>query len=123
MTFLHPDQDSADDTARKRLLIEVPTLTRRLYRRSGFAGLEANTLQVLIAVELAPRRTVGELVEELALAQSTVSTALTRLQERGFVVADNDRDDARRQLQQITPRGRQLVNEFLAEVSAHFERG
>jgi len=85
---------------------------RRLYPRGGFEGLEANALQVLVALYLQPGLIVADLVEQLLLAQGTVSTALTRLQRRGLVRAISDRDDARRQRQQITPEGRRLVGRF-----------
>ncbi len=120
--FIPREWDSADELTQKRLLIEVPTLTRRLYRRAGFADLEANTLQVLIAVDLAPTSTVGELVAELSLAQSTVSTALARLQQRGLVVAKDDPGDARRQRQELTKAGRRLVAAFVSEVDANLRQ-
>lgn len=97
-------------------LIAAPTTARRLYQRGGFEDLEANTLQVLIAVQLMAQPTVGELTDELALAQGTVSTALSQLQERGLVTALADPSDGRRQRQRITQEGRLLVRRFLSVV-------
>jgi DNA-binding MarR family transcriptional regulator len=93
---------------RLRVLIAAPTLTRRLYQRGGFESFEANTLQVLIAVQEMQEPTVGELVEALALGQGTVSTALGRLEHRGLVSAYADQQDARRARQRITRKGRAL---------------
>jgi DNA-binding MarR family transcriptional regulator len=95
-----------------RELISVPTRARRLYPRGGFAGLEANTLQVLIAIEVLGAPTVGELVNELALAQGTVSTALGRLQQEKLSIARPDQQDRRRERQSITAKGRRLVVRF-----------
>lgn len=106
-----------------RDLIEAPTCTRRLYRRGGFEGLEPNALQVLIAVELLGEATVGELVEELALAQGTVSTALATLQREGLATSQSDSADRRRELQRVTAKGRRLVRRFAAHAEPGDARG
>jgi DNA-binding MarR family transcriptional regulator len=97
-------------------LIAAPTMTRRMYRRGGFEGLEANTMQVLIAVQLLGNPTVGDIVNELALAQGTVSTALTHLQNAGFVVPADDPQDRRRERQSITANGKRVVARFMGSV-------
>lgn len=111
------DQNARDSLF--ALLIEAPSLTRRLYPRGGFEGLEANALQVLIAIELQPGASVGELVELLALGQGTVSTALARLQERGLVTARADSRDGRRQRQRVTRTGTQLCRRFARSAEDH----
>jgi DNA-binding MarR family transcriptional regulator len=108
------DQDKPAQELQLSLLIGAPTLTRRLYQRGGFEGLEANVLQVLIAVTLTPGSTVGELTETLALAQGTVSTAVTNLSGRALINATADSRDARRQLLRATRAGRLLVERFAA---------
>jgi DNA-binding MarR family transcriptional regulator len=113
MTFITRDRDRNDTEEQMRSLLEVATITRRIYQRGGTEGLEANALQVLIAVQLMVQPTVGELVDELALGQGTVSTALARLQQRGLVTALTDPTDARRQRQRIAQSGRALVKRFL----------
>lgn len=95
-----------------RELIATPTRARRLYKRGGCEGLEPNVLQVLIAIELSGQPTVNELVKELALGQSTVSTAIATLAERGLVATAPDSDDRRNQRQRITAAGRALVRRF-----------
>ena len=115
MAVLLPEPVEADDSTLLSVLVEAPALSRTLYRRGGFEELEPNVLQVLVALHRSSGRTVGELTDELALGQGTVSTALGVLAERGFVIAKADTADRRRQLQSITRSGRGLVNRFLAQ--------
>jgi DNA-binding MarR family transcriptional regulator len=119
---LHHDQDRADRQALLAELIEAPTLTRRLYPRRGFAGLEPNVLQVLIAVELHPSSTVGDVADRLALAQGTISTAVARLREERLVDAAADELDARRQLLTTTAAGRRAIDEFIASAPRRARR-
>jgi DNA-binding MarR family transcriptional regulator len=97
-----------------RALVAAPVQTRRLYPRGGFEGLEANALQVLIAVRLLGEPLVGELVAELLLAQGTVSTALGRLRKRGLVTSKNDDKDGRGQRQRVSAQGEMLLRRFIA---------
>jgi DNA-binding MarR family transcriptional regulator len=113
---VHDNQDRADRSALLSFLIEAPTRTRRIYQRKGFADLEPNVLQVLIAVELRPDSTVSELLQTLALAQGTVSTAVSGLQARRLLKVVRDEGDARRQLLRVTPSGRALIDRFLAQL-------
>lgn len=89
-----PDQISL--AALRREVLDVATRSRRMYARGGFMGLEPNVLQVLIAVSIDPGRTVGDLVEQLALGQSTVSRAMTLLEGRCLTHPENDPADRRR---------------------------
>jgi hypothetical protein len=50
VAFVAAESGRAGLEERIRLLIGPPALTRRLYPRGGFEGLEPNTLQVLLAV-------------------------------------------------------------------------
>jgi DNA-binding MarR family transcriptional regulator len=102
-----------DERQHLQALIDAPTQTRRLYPRGGFEGLEANTLQVLIAVKLLDRPAVGELMAELALAQGTASTALGHLRDRGLVDSASDEADGRRQRQRVTRQGDVMLRSFL----------
>lgn len=111
---LPPDPDKTARELQLSLLIRAPTLTRRLYRRGGFEDLEPNVLQVLIAIDLTPGSTVGELADVLALAQGTVSTAVAGLADRGLISAAADPADARRQRLRPTRAGRALVERFAA---------
>lgn len=118
MTPAQPDNGDVKNSELWRL-VETAALVRRLYPRGGFHGLEANVLQVLIAVMLQPNATVGELVEFLALGQGTVSAALTRLEERGLVRNSADALDGRRRRQHITPDGEMFCRRFAQITSVH----
>lgn len=95
-----------------RRLIELPALVRRLYPRGGFEGLDAHTLQVLVAVACQEETTVGEIVDRLALGQGTVSTAASRLQEAALIQSKASKADGRRRLLTTTAKGRRLVARF-----------
>jgi DNA-binding MarR family transcriptional regulator len=64
---------------------------------------------------------VGELVAELALGQGTVSTALGRLRGQELVRAFPSPDDARRQHQRVTKRGRAVVSRFLMAIGRQLD--
>lgn len=113
MRFLHDTQDLKSDEDKLRFLIEVATASRRLFPRGGFEGLEANHVQILVALKLAKAMTVNELVEGLALSQGTVSTGLGVLEDRGLVRAEHDPDDRRRKQQQLTTEGVRTVKRFI----------
>lgn len=95
-------------------LVELPARVRRLYRRGGFEGLEPNVLQILMELYRESDQAVGTLVKRLALGQSTVSTALGVLEERGLLQGKSDPLDRRRRRHSITREGRALVRRFLA---------
>lgn len=101
-----------DTNKQLREFITVPAQTRRLYPRGGFEGLEANTLQVLIAMEVLGQPTVNELIEELALPQGTIATAVARLQREKLSTAKLDAAHHRRERHAITAKGRRLVARF-----------
>ena len=115
MAVIVPDPAQTDDVTLLSVLVEAPALSRTLYRRGGFEGLEPYVLQILVALHRSSGRTVGELTAELALSQGTVSTALGLLEERGFVSARADDADRRRQLQSITRLGHRVVRRFMAQ--------
>lgn len=114
--MIHARPDLTNSEALVGALVDAPSLTRTLYPRGGFEGLEPNVLQVLIALYAAPDQTVGELVERLVLGQGTVSTALGVLEKRKLVTAQADPEDRRRQRQRITRSGTALAKRFLREV-------
>lgn len=84
-----------------------------LYPRGGFAGLRPHALQVLAALARAElrseQRSSIDLASLLNLDRSTVRHALGQLRERGLVKETMDGQDRRLRLQQITERGRVLV--------------
>lgn len=114
MRLLHDNQDPKNEDEKLRFLIEVPSTARRLFPRGGFEGLEANHVQILIALKLTSGMTVNHLVETLALGQGTVSTGLGVLEDRGLVTAKPDASDRRRKQQRLTAEGTRMVDRFVA---------
>ena len=80
--------------------------TRAVEKEIGISGAQLFVLQQL---HDAPARSVNELAERTSTHQSSVSTVVSRLVERGFARREPSADDARRMEISITERGRQLV--------------
>ncbi|HEX8245052.1 MAG TPA: MarR family transcriptional regulator [Longimicrobium sp.] len=80
--------------------------TRAVEKEIGISGAQLFVLQQLAD---APARSVNELAERTSTHQSSVSTVVSRLVDRGFVKREPSADDARRMEISITERGRQVV--------------
>src|SRR3954471_3978220 len=81
--------------------------TRAVEKEIGISGAQLFVLQQL---EEAPVRSVNELAERTSTHQSSVSTVVSRLVERGLVRRAPSPEDGRRMEISITDRGRQLVD-------------
>jgi DNA-binding MarR family transcriptional regulator len=80
--------------------------TRAVEKEIGISGAQLFVLQQL---QGAPARSVNELAERTSTHQSSVSTVVSRLVERGMVKREPSADDARRMEISITERGMALV--------------
>lgn len=83
-----------------------------MYPRGALHGLKPSDAQVLIALALTPRATVGELAERLALQPQSVSHALAALGDHGLVLPEVDVADSRRRRSTLTSEGRAWVDAF-----------
>ena len=80
--------------------------TRAVEKEIGISGAQLFVLQQLMD---APARSVNELADRTSTHQSSVSTVVSRLVERGLARREASADDARRMEISITERGRQVV--------------
>ncbi|HSU14011.1 MarR family winged helix-turn-helix transcriptional regulator [Longimicrobium sp.] len=80
--------------------------TRAVEKEIGISGAQLFVLQQL---QDAPARSVNELAERTSTHQSSVSTVVSRLVERGMVKREPSADDARRMEISITERGLALL--------------
>jgi DNA-binding MarR family transcriptional regulator len=80
--------------------------TRAVEKEIGISGAQLFVLQQL---RDAPARSVNELAERTSTHQSSVSTVVSRLVERGMVKREPSADDARRMEISITERGEALL--------------
>ena len=80
--------------------------TRAVEKEIGISGAQLFVLQQLLE---APARSVNELAERTSTHQSSVSTVVSRLVDRGLVRREPSADDGRRMEISITERGRRLV--------------
>jgi DNA-binding MarR family transcriptional regulator len=80
--------------------------TRAVEKEIGISGAQLFVLQQL---EDAPARSVNDLAERTSTHQSSVSTVVSRLVERGLARREPSPEDARRMEIFITERGRKLL--------------
>src|SRR5215218_9073175 len=80
--------------------------TRAVEKEIGISGAQLFVLQQLLE---APARSVNDLAERTSTHQSSVSTVVSRLVERGLARREPSADDGRRMEISITDRGRDLV--------------
>lgn len=80
--------------------------TRAVEKEIGISGAQLFVLQQLLE---SPARSVNELAERTSTHQSSVSTVVSRLVDRGLVRREPSADDGRRMEISITDRGRRLV--------------
>ena len=81
--------------------------TRAVEKEIGISGAQLFVLQQL---EDAPARSVNELADRTSTHQSSVSTVVSRLVERGLVRRAASPEDGRRMEISITERGRRLLD-------------
>lgn len=81
--------------------------TRAVEKEIGISGAQLFVLQQLLD---SPARSVNDLAERTSTHQSSVSTVVSRLVDRGLVRREPSADDARRMEISITERGRGLVD-------------
>lgn len=80
--------------------------TRAVEKAIGISGAQLFVLQQL---EDSPARSVNELADRTSTHQSSVSTVVSRLVDRGLVTREPSAEDARRMEISITERGRKLL--------------
>lgn len=112
MPFRYPTRsESSEDmtTVMDSLRAVVRALrisTRAVEKEIGISGAQLFVLQQL---EDAPARSVNELADRTSTHQSSVSTVVSRLVERGLVRRAPSPEDGRRMEISITERGRKLA--------------
>jgi DNA-binding MarR family transcriptional regulator len=111
MSTQTPTADATEDVTRvmnslRALVRALRISTRAVEKEIGISGAQLFVLQQL---EDAPARSVNELADRTSTHQSSVSTVVSRLVDRGFVKREPSADDARRMEISITERGRQVV--------------
>src|SRR5262245_7311045 len=92
--------------ALRRVVQGLRMFSTRAEQATGLSGAQLFVLQQLAE---APARSLNELAVRTRTHQSSVSTVVTRLVERGLVSRKRSGEDARRVLLEVTPAGRALV--------------
>jgi DNA-binding MarR family transcriptional regulator len=93
--------------------------TEEMARRNG---LTAQRYRMMVMIKGAPNgaqmATVGQLTEQLHLAQSSITGLVDRAQAAGLVTRRNGSEDARKTEVRLTQEGEQRLNAAIAELSA-----
>jgi DNA-binding MarR family transcriptional regulator len=97
--------------------LDVAAAARRFFPRGGYEGLDAPSLQVLLALLVASGQSVTSLQQLLLVTQSQVSKSVTRLLDDGLIVQEYDAHDARVRRHSLTRCGEQLVERYLRSVA------
>lgn len=99
----------------RSILDAVRRIVHTLHATSRWAerhlGLTSAQLFVLHKLAESPHLSLNELAARTHTHQSSVSTVVSRLVERGLVVRERTADDARRVALALSPSGRRVVQE------------
>jgi DNA-binding MarR family transcriptional regulator len=117
VTSSSPQRSEAIDLVATTLLARANRLTR-LLMRSGAHELSRTEAGVLSSLADGPRR-ITELAAIEALAQPTVTQLVDKLEGRELVRRRRDGDDGRVVLVEISPLGREQLEELRAEIRAN----
>ena len=90
----------------RALVRAIRISTRAVEKEIGISGAQLFVLQQLME---SPARSVNDLAERTSTHQSSVSTVVSRLVDRGMVRREPSADDGRRMEISITDRGRRLA--------------
>lgn len=99
-----PARDVLDSL--RRIVQVLRESSRRAEQELGITGAQLFVLEQLVAV---PPQSLNDLAERTRTHQSSVSTVVTRLVERGLVVRQRSARDARRLELALTARGRRMT--------------
>ena len=116
--FAHLDLNSPATEITALLAALVPLLEQRFVQVSAELGLNRTQAQVLVqlpADEPLPQR---EMSQRLHCAPSSVVGLIDGLEERGWLARHVDRSDRRVNVLMLTPAGRKLRDELVADLLA-----
>jgi DNA-binding MarR family transcriptional regulator len=124
MTSSSPQPESTSSERAEAIELVASTLLGRANRlirllmRSGQHELSRTEAGVLSTLTEGPRR-ITELAATEALAQPTVTQLVDKLEGRGLVLRGRSGDDGRVVLVEISPLGREQLEELRAEIRAN----
>lgn len=95
-----------------RMALGAAVAARVLFPRLGDADLEPSDAQILLALQFLPDQGVTDLAATLHLSKPTVSQALARVIDAGFVRETADPQDGRRRRHALTTQGTRRVRKL-----------
>ncbi len=107
-----PTESQAQDVNRAfHRVLHILLARRQEFVDDRLHGLTFAELHVVIAAREKPDLILKELREEMDVAQSTLSSMVTRLERKGFVQRKISSRDMRSYGLQVTPEGQRMVDE------------
>lgn len=106
--FVTADSDQIDQVliAIRRLIRATDLHSKHLNKTSG---LTSPQLLVMQAIRDRDEVTIGEIARSVSLSQATVTTIVSRLEGRGYVLRVRSTVDRRKVFVGLTPQGRELI--------------
>jgi DNA-binding MarR family transcriptional regulator len=104
-----------------RVRLVVTRLARRL-RQQAEAPISPTQAAVLATIDRRGPLTLGELAEAERVQPPTITAAVDRLEQQGFVRRQRDARDRRVVGVQVTPAGEQVLDEARSRKSAYLEQ-
>jgi DNA-binding MarR family transcriptional regulator len=90
----------------RRIFKALQNYSHEVSHQYGITGPQLWVLKTIFQNENLP---VGKLSQKMYLHPSTISGVVGRLEKKGYVSRDRDREDRRIVMVQLTPRGKRLV--------------
>ena len=109
--------DLLSGTFNSILRIEEQSLDNRLTH-----GLTITEVHTIVAIGLHERNPMNVIAARLNVTLATLTTAVNKLANKGFVERTRAEDDRRKVLVSLTKKGRQVIDEALADLTEEEER-
>lgn len=103
-----PDYEDEILRSLRRIIRAVDLYSRKLMSQHGLSGPQ---LLCLNQLHLRGERLSGALAKDMSLSPATVTGILDRLETRGLVLRERQRDDKRTVVVRLTDTGRELVEQ------------
>ncbi len=102
---------SADDLDAVELRLLIQRVARRIRAKRGDAALSDAQLSVLFHLEMHGDSSLGRLAEHDRVTPPSMTRTVASLKESGYLETEPGKDDARRVIARITPKGLAMVQE------------
>jgi len=103
-----------------RILRVYTVISNEIRKKVGKKGLTLPQLYALTTLGLQGEMLLGKLGKELLVTKGNITTIVDHLENSGFVVRDQDKNDRRKTWVRLTPKGEQFFEEVLSAYEEEF---